>query len=505
MNSTFTDELFFQYATCPDWIWQDRYGDLSQKGSMPDLVVKIHAEGVPHQNDFLSQLSTHKVTSVGIEGVKETRRLMEEGVEWIRGGWLAMEREGTRYQLTPSLLQRRRGHSRLGEYYYVPVSIRSSAEIKQTHWQLLALYSEALDVMQGRAPFEVGIVNNVQELLWMQLQEVHTLKTRERVTSIVNIMQGSKPPLRLTSRCRNSPWYETCVQECQQADDIALVYQLEGATMQWLRAQGINTVSSLANLEIMEKRNLLSTQTANINIGNLHRAQLQAKSLASDAVLWRNVPTIPESPIELFFDIEGDSVLQINYLLGVLVRGDTERALAHTGRVQDIEHSADYYLHFLATSPQEEDAMWDLFVQWLGEIPLQYCSIFHFSPYEKMHLKQLAEGHAKAELIKKVATRLVDVSTIIQRSVIFPIYFYSLKDIATSQCIQYAWQEPKANGAQSVFWYEQWLESGNREVLDKIVQYNLDDVQALAAVLDWLQRYTPKEVPENGVELSYII
>ncbi len=36
------------------------------------------------------------------------------------------------------------------------------------------------------------------------------------------------------------------------------------------------------------------------------------------------------------------------------------------------------------------------------------------------------------------------------------------------------------------FWYEEWLEIGNREVLDDIINYNEDDVRASEHLYLWL-------------------
>lgn len=38
----------------------------------------------------------------------------------------------------------------------------------------------------------------------------------------------------------------------------------------------------------------------------------------------------------------------------------------------------------------------------------------------------------------------------------------------------------------SIVWYDEWLTTGNRELLDRIVQYNEDDVRATYHVKKWL-------------------
>jgi len=80
----------------------------------------------------------------------------------------------------------------------------------------------------------------------------------------------------------------------------------------------------------------------------------------------------------------------------------------------------------------------------------------------------------------------VDLSNIVQKNVFFPLYFYSIKDIAKSKFLNYKWRHAKAGGAQSIFWYEEWLEKKDRAILTDIIDYNEDDVRATEYLHHWL-------------------
>ncbi len=67
---------------------------------------------------------------------------------------------------------------------------------------------------------------------------------------------------------------------------------------------------------------------------------------------------------------------------------------------------------------------------------------------------------------------------------VFPIYFYGLKQIC--KFLGFSWRSTKAGGAQSIFWYEEWLATGNREILNTIIDYNEDDVRATKFLKDWI-------------------
>ncbi|MDE5112496.1 MAG: ribonuclease H-like domain-containing protein, partial [Trichodesmium sp. St7_bin2_1] len=55
-----------------------------------------------------------------------------------------------------------------------------------------------------------------------------------------------------------------------------------------------------------------------------------------------------------------------------------------------------------------------------------------------------------------------------------------------------------ANGAQSICWYEKWLETGDRSLLDAIVIYNEDDCYATYYIKEWLSKFLNQEVGNRG-------
>ena len=78
----------------------------------------------------------------------------------------------------------------------------------------------------------------------------------------------------------------------------------------------------------------------------------------------------------------------------------------------------------------------------------------------------------------------MDILRITSRSVAFPVYFYSLKDIA--RFLGFRWRHPESSGANSIVWYQDWLKGKDRAILKRIVDYNEDDVRATKVLKDWL-------------------
>ncbi len=55
-----------------------------------------------------------------------------------------------------------------------------------------------------------------------------------------------------------------------------------------------------------------------------------------------------------------------------------------------------------------------------------------------------------------------------------PVMTYSIREVAPIFCFH--WNAADAGDLNSETWYGDRLETGNRELLDKVVEYNLDDV-----------------------------
>jgi uncharacterized protein len=63
------------------------------------------------------------------------------------------------------------------------------------------------------------------------------------------------------------------------------------------------------------------------------------------------------------------------------------------------------------------------------------------------------------------------------------LHFYSLKDVAA--LLGFTWRESGVVGVNAVRWYEEYLSSRHKNLLDRIVSYNEDDCRATERVKHW--------------------
>ncbi|MCY7382535.1 MAG: TM0106 family RecB-like putative nuclease [Microcoleus sp. CAN_BIN18] len=181
---------------------------------------------------------------------------------------------------------------------------------------------------------------------------------------------------------------------------------------------------------------------------------------------------LPIAPIELYFDIEAEPELNLDYLHGVLVI--------------DRYNNTEKYYKFLAESATEEGVAWEQFLELMWTYPI--APIFHFCDYEVKTFKRLAKLYnTPAYLWKPVLKRFVDIHKYVTQKAIMPVESYALKPIA--RWLGFEWRDAKANGAQCVCWYDDWLKTGDRSILEAIVRYNEDDCRATYIVKDWLTNF----------------
>jgi uncharacterized protein len=404
---------------------------------------------------------------------RQTLALMREGVEAIYQGTLV---HGD-WHGRPDVLVKEAGASRLGNWHYVPVEIKSAHELKLSHRLQLVFYARLLERIQGVAPVRGAMINADAEWRWLDLtgpqpdfEQVHSALERIRA--------GERPPCVLRKACMDtSPWGAVCVHQAEEAHDIALLFNVNVNMLAALRAFGIRTIEDAAELSVESLTGAAPGLTAHA----LEVARLQARSLRDKTVFVKEAIPLPPSAYEIFFDIESDQPNDMDYLYGMLVRE---------------KGGAPMYRPFIAERPEDEAQMWRAFLEWLATLPPDYV-VYHYAPYEPMRLRLLAERHGGSPWLDRFMERLVDLKPLATKRVTFPFYFYGLKYIC--KFLGFSWTGELQSGGESIDWYERWCETGDRAVLDGIIQYNEDDVRATLFLKDWLVTYatepTAYEVP----------
>lgn len=459
--------LFYKYDKSPHWIWYDIHGDKSKKAELPELVKQLIEEGILHEEEYVSSLDMVSVDGSlsEEEAERKTIELMREGANLIYQGAISYKSGNVKFKGRPDLLEKCDGSSKFGNYFYTPIEIKNSGKCEKPEYKMqLMFYGMILEKIQGYCPQEARFINRGKEQVKCPLTIELLEKTKAVIDNILNIFNGEEPSLYITSGSKDTPWFDVLMDEAKSRQDIALLYNVKSAILDSLRELGIKTLEDMALVEVS---NLPEIKGAGVK--TLARTQLQAKSLIENKTVPLSHVTVPNSDVKIYFDIEGDPFLKVEYLFGFWVVD---------GR------NPPYFKYFLAEQPADEEKMWRNFLAWLEDSSFRNYKVYHYHSYEKTNVDKLTKKYGGSQKLDEFIHNFVDLLKIVKKSIIYPVYFYSIKDIA--KYLNFKWQHQKAGGAQSIFWYEKWLETNNREVLKDIVNYNEDDVKATEFLHTWL-------------------
>lgn len=467
-----TASMFYQYDFCPHWIWFDHFGDKRKKGQVGELMEKLLEQGVAHEEEYIADQDVVEIPYGAHEdSAAATLTLMQQGVEAIYQGVLHAEINGRMWTGKPDLLVKKKGESSLGNWHYVPIDIKSSHYLKPVQKMQLSFYARLLEEVQGKFPLYAAILNIDHEEIGFKPKPFQK-KFTQRLAEIERIIEGEKPPLVFTRTCLQGPWGKQCKAQAEEANDICLLYNVSRRALSALRDEGITTVDDAALMTPSELPKI-----PYMNPKALERMKLQAESLTHNEIRIVRTPSIPEADLVLHFDIEGDPLLGVEYLFGFL------------------NEKTEEYTMFLAEQPEEEEQMWHDFLQWLTTLPENYI-VFHYAPYERVRMQQMAEKYGGSKELDHFIERLFDLFDEVKSCLVLPLYFYSIKDICKH--LGFSWRHKKAGGAQSIFWYEEWVSSGDRSILNDIIQYNEDDVKATKYLKQWLENKTAEGESRYG-------
>lgn len=453
---------FYKFTKCPNWLYWDIFGDEKDKKDIPEMMQRLQEQGVAHEKEVVEEMF----------GECEEVEYEEDVEEQFKETLEAMKRGETIYQGTlmdgdwvgrPDLLIPKEEPSELGDYTYEAVDIKSANHLNDVHRYQLVFYALLLEKIQGTMPETGKIINAKKKTLEFPIRDVYS-DFFDILNKILDIRAGNQPPLYLASSCKESPWFDLLKEKVKEADDISQIYKLYRKEYHKLRDAGYETLQQIAE----EDFETLDQSVTGISRQRLQRLQLQAISLRKNETIRIGEPELPDDEVEIHFDIEGDPFDQIEYLFGVLIR----------------KNGKEEYKAFIAEKPEDEEKNWTAFCDFIEDYA--GTPIYHYGWYELDVIRRLSAeyGISREAADALDHSNMIDLNRILQYTVIFPLYFYSLKDVCRH--LGFEWRADDASGANSVMWYHDWHNNGDKSLRQKIIDYNEDDVRATAFLKDWL-------------------
>ena len=461
MLARLTEKTFYQYLKCPNWVYFDVHA-IDRQIQHPILNTLIDDGLIEEkQRELISDREDLvEVTAEDPDSAfRQTLAFMAEGRQTIFHGVLVDKH----WVGHPDVLEKVEGRSRLGSYYYVAIDLKRTRFIRDDHQFQGCFYAELLQRIQKTKPVLGYITTPDKVVLSYSIEEFegHYALTLDEIEKII---AGKRPAHFLTSGCKQSPWFNHCKEESESCEDVSLLNRVWRQEVALLRAGGVATISQLAMLSIVQ----LEKMAPAVSPARLEVMRDQALAIHEHRHIIRGSVEFPQAKTEVFFDIESDPLRDFDYLFGVLV----------------VTQGRESYEPFLAESPKQEQQMWNEFVSFV-EQHLD-APIYHYGWFEVEVVRRFSAKYGVSEIAKEALERnMIDVLECLRPTVIFPLSFYSLKDIASY--LGFEWRSEDASGANSVIWFEEWLKKKSPKLIQKILEYNEDDVRATFHLQRWLR------------------
>ncbi len=498
-----TADLLLNYQRCSRRAFLDVYGDVSSRDERNDYVVKLLQDSAENQRSVVAGLEAgFETTAVKPSypsrdwqaGFEATVALMAAGVTCIYQGVLLTEAQGVTLMSKPDLLIKQDGVSKFGDWLYAPAEIKLSKRSKSEYQVVTAYHVKVLAAVQEAWCESVHLYLRDKGASEIDLWEV-VPRMEEVLQDCIEMLTSQTEPEVFISRnrCSLCHWYGHCYDIAKTTEHLSLLPGVTQSRYTELANMNVTDLTTLSKIDPFMLEN-----TPGFGLENARRLIRQSQSMLYNQAL----PTlafpvsqagrahlldieIPTAPVELYFDIESEPSLELIYLHGVLV--------------VDRSQGTEVFHSLLAETLEEEERVWTEFLDLVWQYPT--APIFHFCPYEVQTVNKLARQYGTArDLIDPLIPRFVDLHERVTRLVTLPVEGYALKSIA--RWMGFDWRDQSANGAQSIYWYAQWLASGDRAFLDSIVTYNEDDCRATHLMKDWLVEFVRSGRASSGVDTS---
>jgi predicted RecB family nuclease len=485
-------ELLLQYQRCKRRPFLDLLADRSQRDPANDLLLKLQQDKIAHKQSVLKQFNYQRPDyRYGDWETAEaaTLELMQQGVECIHQGVLiANDYKGYTLVSRPDILLRDSGKSCFGDWMYVPFNIELGKRPKHEYQITAAFHAYVLATVQQVELETAWLMLRGREANYpVALSRLEPLMHEIIGEFIQSLKQDEAPEVFISrQKCSLCTWYSSCYKVAQNQKHLSLLPGVTPVRYKQLKALDITTVESLAKIHpsqieqlpgfdrivapkliiqaqaIVENRPLilpdlfLRKEPVEDFYHSSHSHSVEKTSRRYGYLFNETYPleeVLFTAPIEIYFDIEAQPDLHLDYLLGVLI--------------VDREANTETFYSLLAESQEDERLIWEQFLKLVGQYP--DAPIYHFCVYEFDTVQRLAKLYQTPyRTVYPILNRFVDVYEILTQNVALPVESYALKTIA--RWLGFKWRDSEASGAKCIYWYDQWLETGDRSLLEVIQQ-----------------------------------
>ncbi len=285
-----------------------------------------------------------------------------------------------------------------------------------------------------------------------------------KVTRQINVLLSSTdaPDLNLIRHCDECEFKFYCKQKALEKNDLSLLSSMSTKERKKYNSKGIFTVTQLSYTFRPRRR----SKRQRDKLEKYHHS-LKALSIREQKIHIVGNLELKLDGTPVYVDVEGIPDRDFYYLIGVRI---------------DQDGSVSQY-NLWANTQVDEQRIWTDFLEILNK--LENPIIIHYGGYESSFFRKMSTRYNEPEKDSssgKAIVSAVNLLSIIYAQIYFPTYGNGLKEIASY--LGYKWSEIDASGLLSITWYHEWLT--NKTGKDKLIQYNLQDCEALSLVAQYV-------------------
>ena len=356
----------------------------------------------------------------------------------------------------------------------IPLLFVPTEKISKQHKLVLAFAGRTLS-KAGYAVTSHGKIIHGDNSSVARVQLGNLYREIEKIVEIIKQIQDGihAPPLILNFHCKLCRFSNRCRAKALEKEDLSLISSLSKKEIIKLNKKGIFSVTQLSHTYRPRRRRR-----------KIKTIEKYAPALKALAIREKKIYIIPTSKpqigrVRVYFDVEGIPDKDFYYLIGAKV----------------VDNTAESNYSFWAEERSSEERIWREFLNMLSSF--ESFSLFHFGSYEsdfvfRMLKRYGASPEITADRFKSVS---INVLTYCYLNVYFPTYSNSLKELGTY--LKFAWKYPGASGLDSIEWRNQWENSREKKIKDRLLRYNLDDCESLNLLTNAVL-----EILEQGTEYS---
>jgi predicted RecB family nuclease len=429
-------------------------------------------------------------------GADRTREAMRAGAEIIYQGVLF---DGERWRGYSDFLERVDEPSDLGAWSYEVSDTKLARRVKPYFLLQLCFYSELLAGVQGTAPEWMHVVLGTHARESFRLAEFaayyRSVKVQFARAMGTGVTATYPDPVDHCELCR---WQAHCDARREADDHLSLVANMRRSQTTRLVEAGITTVAALAGAEPAERPVRIGAHTfdalrdqARLQVGQRTTGRPSYELLPPEEGRgFARLPTPCEG--DLFFDMEGDPFFEdgLEYLFGVT----------------SIESGEPCFRAFWATTRAEEKRAFEAFIDFVMERLERFpdMHVYHYAPYEPTALKRLMGLHATREdevdhLLRSQV--LVDLYAVVRQGLRISQSSYSIKKVEVFYMEER--ETEVAEGGDSILAFEEFLDTGDRSLLEAIERYNDDDCRSTWLLHGWLLDRRAEAIGLFGDEIAW--